>query len=279
MSKLEGREAVQVWRVKPPLWFSLLSSSVHWLTDWRDGTVFKEKRLSVIARVFIFRVFVKDTHRLAAVTVSCRPHKARVVLWGCASKNWLGRGSEQEVWSRARGSVRLQTTEEATISGTFIPASQLLMALSQALAAASKPFSPSPETPATPSFSSTGATSSPLFPTFHVLKVERVLDYIHPYIHFQVTEIYRGEILLFSRNWVKKWTIWLSEKVRGWTSLIGIISFYLFFSPTKIGRFLFISKWLTWFFYQMIKPNSAILTFFLCWLAHCHQSKFDPRDF
>lgn len=72
MSKLEGREAAQVWRVKPPLWFSLLSSSVHSLTD---GTVFKEKRLSVVARVFIFRVFVKDTHRLAAVTVSCRPHK------------------------------------------------------------------------------------------------------------------------------------------------------------------------------------------------------------
>lgn len=39
-----------------------------------------------------------------------------------------------------------------------------------------------------------------------MLEVEQLLDYMQPCIQFQVNDIefYRDEILLFSRNWVKK---------------------------------------------------------------------------
>lgn len=68
------------------------------------------------------------THRLVVVTVACRPHKWWFVFEGGSLKDWLGLDSKQEVWSPARGSIRLEHTEEATVSITFIPPSELLMA-------------------------------------------------------------------------------------------------------------------------------------------------------
>lgn len=147
MSELEGREAAQVRCVKPSfVFFNFHSfhSRAEWLTCLQSKKKRKKKAPRLFARVLIFSVFVKAARRLAAVTVSCRPHKWRPVRWVSASKNWLGSGSEQEVWSRASTNVRLRAHRRGHCL------CHIWHRYKHALAAASKPFPPPPETPATP---------------------------------------------------------------------------------------------------------------------------------
>lgn len=140
--------------------------------DWQNHL---KNTMTVPKMLLIFQCLCEGcTHRLVVVTVSCRPHKWWFVFERSSLKDWLGWDSKQEVWSPARGSIRLEHTEEATVSVTFIMAFELLTALLKACIGCcpQTPYFFSTETPANPSFSLFSASQSykpAIVPCSHML--------------------------------------------------------------------------------------------------------------